>query len=153
MAVTIEKERPDSDDAVTLINELESILAPNYPSESRHGFSVEKLIREQVAFFVIRQDEIPAGCGGVKIFGNEYGEVKRMYVRPQFRGLGLAKQILEHLTEFTRNQGISLLRLETGIHQVEAIALYEKMGFRSIDSFGEYTKDPLSRFYEKKIIE
>ena len=152
MAVTIEKEHPDSDDAVTLINELESILTPNYPSESRHGFSVEKLIQEQVAFFIIRQDGVPAGCGGVKIFDGDYGEIKRMYIRPQFRGLGLAKQMLEKLTEHTISRGVGLLRLETGIHQVEAIALYEKMGFQSVGPFGEYKEDPLSRFYEKKIV-
>ena len=151
MTTTIEKERPDSEDAITLINELEAVLAPNYPAESRHGFSVEKLIRENVAFFVIRQDGISAGCGGVKIFEGEYGEVKRMYIRPQFRGHGLAKKMLEHLTEYTRNQGVGLLRLETGIHQTEAIALYEKMGFQNIGPFGEYKADPLSRFYEKKI--
>jgi len=151
MRTTIITESPDSEDATMLINELEALLAPNYPSESRHGFSVEKLIRENVDFFVIRKDGVPAGCGGVKIFDKEYGEVKRMYVRPQFRGLGLAKKMLEHLTNYTRKQGVEILRLETGIHQVDAIALYEKIGFNQIGPFGEYKEDPLSRFYEKEI--
>jgi len=152
VSITISAEHPDTDDAVTLINELEHILAQNYPAESRHGFSVDKMIREKVAFFVIRYDGVPAGCGGMKIFGQEYGEVKRMYIRPQFRGLGLAKRILEYLTDYTISQGVGLMRLETGIHQIEAMALYEKMGFQSIGPFGEYKEDPLSRFYEKKIV-
>ena len=46
------------------------------------------LIADSVAFFVIRERGVPAGCGGIKFFGIEYGEIKRMYVRPQFRGLG-----------------------------------------------------------------
>jgi ribosomal protein S18 acetylase RimI-like enzyme len=46
---------------------------------------------------------------------------------------------------------VSLLRLETGIHQKAAIALYERMGFQSIPPFGEYQPDPLSRFYEKRL--
>ena len=151
MPTIIVAERPDTPDAITLITELEAHLAPLYPTESRHGFSVEKLLQEDVAFFVMRHDGIPAGCGGVKLFGTEYGEVKRMYVRPQFRGLGLAKLMLTYLQEYAREQDVRLLRLETGIHQREAIGLYERMGFRRIPPFGEYHEDPLSRFYEKHI--
>lgn len=151
MPTTIVAERPDTPDAQTLIAELEAYLTPLYPAESRHGFSVEKLLREGVAFFVIRSDKLAAGCGGVKLFGREYGEIKRMYVRPQFRGLGFAKLMLNHLARYALEQGVSLLRLETGIHQHEAIGLYERMGFRSIPAFGEYREDPLSRFYEKQI--
>lgn len=151
MSPVIVAERPDTPDAMLLIAELEDHLAPLYPVESRHGFSVEKLIREQVAFFVMRQEGVPAGCGGVKLFGTEYGEVKRMYVRSQFRGLGLSKLILNHLADYAVAQGVSLLRLETGIYQAEAISLYERWGFRQIPPFGEYKADPLSLFYEKRI--
>lgn len=152
MTLHIVAERPDSADAQTLIAELENVLAPMYPSESRHGFSVEKLIREEVAFFVMRYNEELAGCGGVKTFAGDYAEVKRMYVRPHLRGKGLAKHMLEHLAEHARQQGVGLLRLETGIYQTEAIGLYERMGFVRIDPFGEYRPDPLSIFYEKRIL-
>ena len=148
---TIALEPANSADAKMLIAELEAHLAPMYPSESRHGYSVEKLLNLQVAFFVIRQNGVPVGCGGVQLFGNDYGEIKRMYVRPQFRGLGLAKLMLDHLTDYARHQGVELLRLETGIHQHAAIGLYERAGFQSIAPFGEYKPDPLSRFYEKRI--
>ena len=151
MTTMIVPERPDTADAQMLIAELEQHLAPFYPATSRHGYSVEKLIRQGVAFFIARQDDVPAGCGGVQFFGTEYGELKRMFVRPQFRGLGLAKLMLQHLEQHTREHGIHLLRLETGIHQKEAIGLYERMGFQSIPPFGEYLDDPLSRFFEKRI--
>jgi ribosomal protein S18 acetylase RimI-like enzyme len=134
-----------------LISELEAQLEPLYPRTSRHGYSIEKLMEQGVAFFVTRQDGVAAGCGGIELFGTEYGEVKRMYVRPQFRGLGLAKLMLEHLAAHARQHNIHLLRLETGIHQKEAIALYERMGFQKIPPFGTYKEDPLSRFYEKQI--
>jgi putative acetyltransferase len=149
--VVISLERPDSEDAITLITELEAHLDPLYPKASRHGYSVEKLLREGVFFFIIRGKETLIGCGGVQFFGTEYGEIKRMYVRPQFRGLGFAKLMLDHLEEHSRSNGINLLRLETGIHQHDAITLYERAGFRSISPFGEYKPDPLSRFYEKHI--
>src|SRR5919109_2298405 len=146
MLATITPERPDTADAQALIAELESELAPLYPSESRHGYSVERLLAEGVAFFLIRQDGTPAGCGGVQLFGTEYGEVKRMYVRPQFRGLGLGKLLLNHLADYARAHGVGLLRLETGIHQAAAIRLYERMGFQRIAPFGAYVEDPLSLF-------
>jgi len=151
MSTIITQERPDSSDAKSLIAELDAYLQPLYPSESRHGYSVEKLLAEAVAFFLIRENDIPAGCGGIKLFGTEYGEIKRMYVRPWFRGLGLAKLMLNHLTDYARNRSVSLLRLETGIHQHEAIDLYERTGFQLIPPFGEYEEDPLSRFYEKRV--
>lgn len=151
MPATITAERPDSADAVALITELEAHLEPLYPKKSRHGYTVEKLINQGVHFFVIRENGAPAGCGGIQLFGTEYGELKRMYVRPQFRGLGLGKLLLEHFAEFARTRGVALLRLETGIHQHAAIKLYERFGFESIAPFGEYQSDPLSRFYEKRI--
>lgn len=145
-------ERPDSDDARALIAELESYLIPLSPAESRHGYSVEKLVKEEVPFFIIRDNGTPVACGGVKLFGTDYGEIKRMYVRPQFRGLGFAKLMLDHLADYARSRGVAILRLETGIAQRAAIALYERSGFQSIPPFGEYKPDPLSRFYEKRIV-
>jgi GNAT superfamily N-acetyltransferase len=151
MTAIITAEPPDSAAARALVEELEEHLASLYPAVSRHGYSVEKLIAQGVAFFVTRADGEPAGCGGVQLFGHEYGELKRMYVRPAFRGAGLGKLMLEHLTEYTRTHGIRVLRLETGIHQAEAIALYERAGFRQIPPFAGYTNDPLSRCYEKRL--
>jgi ribosomal protein S18 acetylase RimI-like enzyme len=144
-------ERPDSADAIELIGELEADLSPRYPPESRHGYSVEKLLREGVAFFVARIEGKAAGCGGVQIFGTEYAELKRMYVRPQFRRLRLGKLMLEHLASHARQQGVALLRLETGIYQTAAIRLYEAHGFRRRPPFGPYRDDPLSLYYEKRI--
>jgi putative acetyltransferase len=144
-------ERPDSADAIELIAELEAELSARYPPESRHGYSVDKLVREGVAFFVARVDAKPAGCGGVQLFGAEYAELKRMYVRPRFRGLGLGKLMLDRLATHAREQSVGLLRLETGIHQTAAIRLYEGNGFRRRPPFGRYTHDPLSLYYEKQI--
>lgn len=152
MSVVITRERPDTFDARSLIAELEAVLEPFYPAGSRHGFSVDKLIAENVAFFVLRSNEVAACCGGVKLVGSEYGEVKRMYVRPQFLGQGFAKAMLNHLADYVRSHNIELLRLETGIHQREAIGLYERMGFYRIPPFGPYTNDPLSLCYEKQLV-
>jgi len=152
MPAVITAERPDSPAGRQLIAELEATLNPLYAPESRHGLSVEKLLRERVPFFLIRQDGQPAGCGGVQLFGTDYGEVKRMYVRPPFRGLGLGHLLLEHLAAYCQQRGVALLRLETGIHQVDAIRLYERFGFQRIAPFGEYRVDPVSLCYEKRLV-
>ena len=148
---TLSQEHPDTADAQALIAELEALLDPLYAQESRHGYSVEKLLQQGVDFFVLRYGGEPAGCCGIEFFGSEYGEIKRMYVRPQFRGLGLGKQMLDHLLDYGRQYDVGLLRLETGIYQEEAIQLYERYGFRRIPPFGDYKEDPLSLFYEKSV--
>ena len=160
MSTTIRKERPDTEAASRLIEELDAILSPLYPDESRHGYSIDKLIAQKVEFFVLYHNGDPVGCAGVQFFPEQeaagedhgkYGEVKRMYVRDRFRGLGFAKRLLKHLEEQTVAQGIALLRLETGIHQPEAVKLYEKSGFYGIGPFGEYREDPPSLYFEKRI--
>jgi putative acetyltransferase len=151
MPAIITPERPDSADAKALIMELEAVLAPSYPPESRHGLSVERLLAERVAFFLLRSDGTPASCGGIKLVGADYGEIKRMYVRPQFRGLGFGKLMLDHLAAYARANGVALLRLETGIHQQEAIGMYQRMGFQRIPPFAPYKEDPLSLCFEKRL--
>lgn len=147
--MSITQSPPDSPDAIALINELEEHLESfGYPKESRHGFSVDKLIREGVPFFIIRHDNHPVGCGGIKLFGTDYGEIKRMFVRPAFQGKGFGKAMLQHLADHAKQHRVHLLRLETGIHQIPAIHLYESFGFHRCGPFGEYRDDPVSVYME-----
>ncbi len=150
-ALTITAERPDTPVAMALVAELEAVLEPLYPRTSRHGLSVEQLLAQQVLFFVLRVGETPAGCGGIKVFAGDYAEVKRMYVRPAFRGRRCGHFILDHLAAEALARGVPLLRLETGIHQAAAITLYEQYGFVRIPPFGPYWPDPLSMCFEKRI--
>jgi ribosomal protein S18 acetylase RimI-like enzyme len=74
-----------------------------------------------------------------------------MYVRPQFRGFGLGKRLIDRLAAFACEEHVPLLRLETGVYQREAIGLYERVGFYPIPPFGAYRPDPLSLCYEKPL--
>jgi putative acetyltransferase len=151
-AIEIIRERPDTPDAIQLLAELDAyLMSLPYPAESRHAFPVEKLLREQVNFFVTRYEHEPAGCGGIKLH-SDYAEVKRMYVRPSYRGLGLGKSMLNRLADYARQEKIEVLRLETGIYQVEAIGLYERYGFQRRAPFSEYKIDPMSLHFEKSLI-
>jgi ribosomal protein S18 acetylase RimI-like enzyme len=157
MSVVITAASPDSADDTALIAELDAHLNPLYPAESRQGYSVTKLLVQSVAFFLLRANDTLAGCGGIQLFGSEYGELKRMYVGPGFRGLGYGKLLLDHLVTpgppigSRPRTGHGGLRLETSIHQVAAIKLYERAGFQRIPPFGDYREDPLSLCYEKRI--
>ena len=157
-SVTIRQENPASETAMQLIAELDAYLGPLYPKESQHGYSVEKLIDQQVEFFVLYDDGQPAGCAGVQFFPRDdetdvpYGELKRMYVRDDFRGRGYGKLLLDHIEGIVASQGVSAVRLETGIYQPEAVRLYEKCGYQRIPPFLHYPPDdPLSLCYEKRL--
>lgn len=155
--VTIRREHPGAEAASRLIWELDAYLAPLYPQESQHGYSIEKLVERQVEFFVLYCDGEPAACGGVQFVPNHdnpdesYGELKRMYVRDRFRGRGFGKRLLEHLERLATDKGVTMMRLETGIYQPEAIGLYEKCGYYRIPPFGNYWDDPVSLCYEKRL--
>ena len=78
------------------------------------------------------------GCGAIKAFSNEAAEVKRMYVHPDFRGQGIAKQILDELEKWAAKLGYSECILETGIRQTEAVNLYQNFGYLLMDNYGPY---------------
>src|ERR1700751_4208649 len=80
---------------------------------------------------------VVVGCGGVAVFDDD-AEVKHMYTRPAARGRGVAKALLYIIQDEARRANKSVLRLETGTYQREAIGLYERMGFRPRGPFGPY---------------
>ena len=95
-------------------------------------------------FVVAFLDGVPAGCGGWRTLtgDDQAGEIKRMYVVPEFRGRGVARAVLRALEEAARKEGRKRMVLETGDRQPEAIALYEKAGYLRIPDFGHYKDEP-----------
>lgn len=149
--ISINPENPASQEARKLLQELDDYLGKLYPPESNHGLSVEELLDKSVTFLLVRVDRQPVGCGAFKLQGNGCAEVKRMFVLPSCRGLGLGKRLLSEIEGMARRAKVKTLRLETGISQPEAVGLYLREGFYEIEPFGEYQPDPLSRFFEKKL--
>jgi GNAT superfamily N-acetyltransferase len=92
------------------------------------------------------------GCGALlRPFDPGVAEIKRMFTRPDARGRGVARAVLERLEEEARARGIAVLRLETGTMQPEAQRLYESSGYEPIPPFGAYAGEPLSRCYERRL--
>lgn len=143
-------ERPDQPETMALIGALDSYLAPLYPVESQHGLNLKALLKPGVSFAVARDDNgVACGCGAV-VSLDGYAELKRMYVPPERRGQGLGRALLHFLEAHVESQGYRLARLETGIHQPEALRLYAAAGYERCAPFGAYQPDPLSVFMEKR---
>lgn len=146
--ISVEVVRPEDRDAEALIAELDAYLDPLYPPESQHGLDVASLGAAHITFFIARYKGRPVGCGGLKQFNN-YGELSRLYVRPQSRGLGIAQAILERVEKLARDAGLKLVLLETGNLQPEALAFYHSAGYRKRSPFGTYRPHPNCIFMEK----
>jgi putative acetyltransferase len=137
MSLTIERAAEATREVHDLIEELNAVLGAVYEAHQRHGLAIEQLFEPNVRFFVARLDGLVVGCGGVAML-DDYAEVKRMYTRPVARGRGIAKAVLYKIEDEARGAGKSVLRLETGTYQQEAIGLYEAMGFQPTGPFGPY---------------
>jgi putative acetyltransferase len=147
----INTETPDQPEVRDMLARLDAYCAALYPAESNHLLDIASLMQGDVLFLVARDvDGAAVGCAAL-VNKQEYGEVKRMFVDERRRGLGTGRKLLEHLVMFARMSGLSMLRLETGIHQPEAIGLYERLGFERRAPFGDYREDPLSRFREMRL--
>jgi DNA-binding MarR family transcriptional regulator/GNAT superfamily N-acetyltransferase len=100
-------------------------------------------------FVVATSDGEPVACGGVQAVEPGVGEIKRMWVHPAWRGAGLGSRLLRHLEELARELGHHTVLLDTNGTLVEAIAMYERAGYRHI---GRYNDNPYAQaWFEKRI--
>jgi putative acetyltransferase len=151
VTVRIDEESPRQPAIARLVEELDTYLGSLYPAESNHFMDIESLAQPDVRFFVARREGEALGCIALRVDPAGWGEVKRLYVSPRARGLGLGRRLLSALEAQALQERLPLLRLETGIHQPGALGLFRAAGFREIPAFGPYSPDPLSVFMEKAL--
>jgi putative acetyltransferase len=150
MKVAIES--PDQPEVIALIADLDAYQDTLYPAEARYATDLTVLKQSNVVFVVVRNlDGIALGCGALLVSADS-GELKRMYVRPDSRGQGMAQEILQKLEAAAIERGCANLFLETGPYQPAALAFYEKQGFTRTGAFGDYQEHPLSVFMRKKLV-
>jgi len=174
--IEIRREDPRTPDVTKLIRDLDEMFHRLYPAESNHLVDIETLAAPDIHFFVARRIDhdpyilvrdprekptptfshsVPGealGCGALWHRDPAYGEIKRIYVRPEARGLKLSKLILARLEENAREYGLKALKLETGTLQPEALGLFAKWGFTPCGPYADYpTDDPYSVFMEKRV--
>jgi putative acetyltransferase len=144
---------PTSPDAQSLIAKSDAYMAALYPPESNHLESPQALQLSNAVFLGIYLEDGLAACGAVKILDDDdvYGEMKRIFVVEEHRRKGLSKHIMRYLEAHLVGQGVNIARLETGVKQPEALALYKALGYEEREPFGSYDPDPLSVFMEKRL--
>jgi len=149
--IVIEERDPRCDEALYCLGEYYAELARRF----EEGFDVSlsrdpeatDMIRPRGAFLVATSDGLPIGCVGLKGAGDELGEIKRLWVAPSARGLGLARRLMNAAEMAARSLSIMTLRLDTNRALPEAIRLYLRTGWAEIERFND---DPYPDiFFEK----
>jgi putative acetyltransferase len=147
----VRRERPDQPEVVRLIEASDAFSQSLYPPESNHLVDVESLCAPEFTFLVVRREGRAIGCGAVFRDARGWGEIKRMFVEPAWRGHGVGWRVLTRLEAIASADRIALMRLETGIHNTQALNAYRRAGYRECEPFGDYAPDPLSVFMEKRL--
>ncbi|PVB61680.1 GNAT family N-acetyltransferase [Labrenzia sp. 011] len=149
--VVIAVESPLSEDMRAMIGELNTTLGSLTPEDANYSMSAEEMAGPDTSVFVARVDGQAAACGALHRHENAIGELKRFYTRPRFRGLGLARRILDHVTELAASEGVTRLVLETGHNYDAARRLYEQSGFNACGPVLDYPESPYSVFYTRPL--
>ena len=144
--------------AQRLVAEVQAEYVTRYGDEDATPLDPTEFDPPHGAFFVAYRDGDPVATGAwrrrhdVEAFGTRRtAEVKRMYVAPAARGLGLARRMLARLEESALAAGAEAMVLETGTAQPEAMSLYESSAYVRIESFGHYKSSPQNRCYAKRL--
>lgn len=148
--LTILRTTPEHADFVNLVQHLDAELAKRDGDE--HAFyaqynGIQTIPHALVAYL----DGKPVATGAIKPFAPGVMEVKRMYVLPEYRGQGVASEVLNALEGWAAALGNSACILETGLKQPEAIRLYEKSGYNRIPNYGQYQGVDNSVCFEKQL--
>jgi len=137
----------------SVITEIDNLMNSLYPEEANIFLPIEDIDLPSVYYVGIYVNGILAACGALiaKSDITPYGEFKRIYVRPNYRGMGFSKKIISHLITNASIKGLQHLRLETGDKQLAAIELYKSFGFEFREAFGEYLFDPEAVYMELSV--
>ncbi|KCV83830.1 MarR family transcriptional regulator [Actibacterium atlanticum] len=142
-----------SDLATTCLNayamELGARLNVEFDLKKAGDPDLSQMKHPHGTFVVARLGDMPVGCVGVKGNGGQLAEIKRMWIAPAARGLGLARRMMTAAEDAARDLGIEVLRLDTNSTLFEAVKLYQTMGWTQIDRFNN---DPYpDLFFEKHL--
>jgi len=131
--------RCDSSNAefVKLTNCLDAALSERN-GKSQEEYNQYNHIDHISTVIIAMENEVPVGCGCFKEYQNQVVEMKRIYVNPDHRAKGIAKQLMEQLEFWAIALGYHKAVLETGLQQFEAIHLYEKCGYLKSENYGQY---------------
>ncbi|KUJ63662.1 GNAT family acetyltransferase [Flavobacteriaceae bacterium CRH] len=135
--IKVVKTTSENPDFIFLIETFDTFLWERYP-ELKKDYWGNNLIEFNPNVIIVYLDEKPVGCGCFKKYNDKAAELKRMFVSPEARGLGLAQLIIKEVEIGAKNQGFEIMILETLYKQIEAISLYQKVGFEIVENYEPY---------------
>lgn len=140
-----------NEDFIELIGLLDEDLNGRYGELQKQYNKYNKVdyINDVIIIYV---DKIPVACGGFKEHDSDTVELKRVFVRKEYRGQGLSKVIIKRLEERARNTGYKYFVLETGKKQIEAISLYKSRGYTVIQNYDPYVGNENSICMKKELL-
>ena len=143
----------DHDDVRELLDQHFAEMRAGSPPSACHVLPVDGLKDPAIRFFTLRENGILLGCGALKMLEMAHGEVKSMRTADAALGRGVGKQLLDHLTDAAKADGMTRLSLETGSTEqfAAALRLYEREGFERCGPFGGYADTLFTRFFSKEI--
>jgi len=138
MNLTLKRTDTNDNDFKNLVILLDADLAVR--NGDLHAIYTPHNILDHLDTVIIAyNDDLPAGCGCFKKFDVHTVEIKRMFVKPEQRGKGIAFKVLAQLELWAKEKGYLHTVLETGQTNPEALGLYRKNGYKVIDNYGPYT--------------
>lgn len=138
-------------DSKHLINLLDRELGQEYAPENMHSVDFEPFKTAGGVFVIAYDDNDPIGCGALRPLSETEVEIKRMFVVPERRRMGVSKMVLRYLEEKARSLQFKTIKLETGDAQEAAIKFYSSFGFSRIEPFGVYRLSSRSVCFEKQL--
>jgi GNAT superfamily N-acetyltransferase len=130
--------------------EITSRFPGGFDRQAGGAAAVDEFLPPAGCLLLARRGQEPVGCGAIRTFSADVGEIKRMWVSPQVRGLGVGGRLLEHLELFARNHRWRAVRLDTNASLKEAIGLYLRSGYHEIDRFND---NPYAQRWFEKILD
>jgi GNAT superfamily N-acetyltransferase len=147
---TINRTQSSHPDFEQLNKELDVDLAIRNGETNEFFAQFNTVQNIQHVVLIYRNSEIVA-CGAFKPYNEITVEIKRMFVRPEFRGYGISKIVLQELQNWAKEIGYNKCVLETGKAMPEAIGLYHSSGFKVIPNYGQYAGVESSICFQKEI--
>jgi GNAT superfamily N-acetyltransferase len=148
--IQLKRTHSSHQDFINLVKELDAYLKITDGEEHDfyNQFNGIETIQHVIVAYV---DDQPVGCGAFKEFDEISVEIKRMYLKQEHRGSGIAYKILTELEVWAKEEGYERTVLETGTRQVEAVKFYHKSGYKRIPNYGQYKDMENSNCFEKQL--
>lgn len=138
-------------DFIELCHELDDFLNELVGGEENRAEYIPYNQLDDIHNVIVAYDDIPVGSASFKKYDDECAEVKRVFVKEEYRNKGIANELMELLENAAREQGYRYLILESGKPLVAAMALYRKIGYKVISNYGQYRDMPDSICMKKEL--